>query len=99
MERDSEKMHAIANIAKSSEAQTREEEVIDHFILRPNDVFGEMALLTGLSLDAEAIALAPTRVLRIPATALHSLLASSQHVQNFVMMMAAEHLRESDVFK
>lgn len=99
-ERNPEKLDSITvEKRKSPQVHNREEEVLDNFILRPNDVFGEMALLTGLSLDAEAVALMPTRVLQIPPTALHRLLASNHHAQNFVMMMAGERLRESDVFR
>jgi len=75
------------------------DEVVDHFLLGPNDVFGEMALFTGETLRAQATARTATCVLRIPSVALHNLLASNRRLQNFVAMVAIDRLRETEVFR
>jgi len=72
---------------------------VDHFVLGPNDLFGEMALFTSETVRAEAVAMSRSCVLRIPSQAVHSLLASNKRLQEFVAMTAVERLRETEVFR
>lgn len=74
------------------------DEVKDHFRLGPNDIFGEMALFTGETLQAKAVASTAASVLRIPRAAIHRLLASNRRLQDFVAMTAIDRLRETEVF-
>jgi len=74
------------------------EEVKDFFRLGPNDIFGEMALFTGETVQAKAIARTAASVLRIPRAAIHRLLASNRRLQDFVAMTAIDRLRETEVF-
>lgn len=72
---------------------------VDHFVLGPNDLFGEMALFTSETVRAEAVAMSRSCVLRIPSQAVHNLLASNKRLQEFVAMTAVERLRETEVFR
>lgn len=72
--------------------------VVDHFRLGPNDIFGEMALFTSETLQATAVTLEPSCVLRIPSAAIHHILATNKRLQNFVAMTAIDRLREAEVF-
>lgn len=74
------------------------EEVKDCFLLAPNDIFGEMALFTGETLEAQAVAVSRAVVLRIPSSALHRMLASNRRLQDFIAMTAIDRLRETEVF-
>jgi len=76
----------------------QQEHVVDVFRVGPNDLFGEMAMFTAETLQAKAIALQPSILLRIPSSALHRLLASNRRLQDFVAMTAIDRLRETDVF-
>mmetsp|Transcript_98464 Transcript_98464/g.307187 ORF Transcript_98464/g.307187 Transcript_98464/m.307187 type:complete len:533 (+) Transcript_98464:1-1599(+) len=79
-------------------AEHAAEEVRDLFRLGPNDIFGEMTLFTSETVQAKAVAVSPSCVLRIPRGALHRLLASNRRLQDFVAMTAVDRLRETDVF-
>eukprot|EP00929_Paragymnodinium_shiwhaense_P109054 TRINITY_DN75413_c0_g1_i1.p1 TRINITY_DN75413_c0_g1~~TRINITY_DN75413_c0_g1_i1.p1 ORF type:complete len:792 (-),score=200.84 TRINITY_DN75413_c0_g1_i1:139-2514(-) len=72
--------------------------VEDRFLLGPNDIFGEMSLFTSETMQAKAVAVKPTTVLRIPAMAIHKLLASNKRLQDFVAMIAIDRLRETETF-
>lgn len=72
--------------------------VEDHFRLGPNDIFGEIALFTGQTLQATAVAATPVTVLRISKRMLHHLLASNRRLQDFIAMTAIDRLRETDIF-
>lgn len=75
-----------------------QDEVVDQFLVGPNDIFGEMALFTSETLQMQAVATTPTTVLRIPSAAVHSLLASNNRLQEFVAMTTIDRLRETKVF-
>jgi len=92
--------HALAsrhNLDDTSSNGTGEE-VVDRFMLGPNDIFGEMALFSSETVQAQAVALSPSCVLRIPSTALHRMLASNKRLQDFVAMITIDRLRETDIF-
>ncbi|CAK0797768.1 unnamed protein product [Prorocentrum cordatum] len=74
------------------------EEVTDHFRLRPNDIFGDMSLFSSETLQAQAVAVERSTVLRIPSSAVHKMLASNRRLQDFVTMTAIDRLRETEVF-
>lgn len=74
------------------------EEVTDHFRLRPNDIFGDMSLFSSETLQAQAVAVQRSTVLRIPSSAVHKMLASNRRLQDFVTMTAIDRLRETEVF-
>jgi len=88
----------VAEAQLDNSAGNGTEEVVDWFRLGANDIFGEMALFTGETLQAQATAIVPSTVLRIPSAAIHHLLASNKRLQNFVAMTAIDRLRETEVF-
>merc|ERR1719335_1257565 len=63
------------------------------WLVHPGQIFGEAALLTGMPLRAQAVALTDTEVLRIPNEAVHALLADPE-VMDWVGMRAVETLRK-----
>ncbi|CEM33398.1 unnamed protein product [Vitrella brassicaformis CCMP3155] len=74
-------------------------DIVDTFIAGPNDLFGQMSLLAGMPLRAQATAMEATRVLRIPHKAVHRLLTTSKALQDHVEGMAVERLKEIDTFR
>ena len=70
----------------------------ENFVLTRDATFGDIGLLTGISAASEAVALRPTKVLRIQGPALHRWLSTHPDAQQHLAEMAARHLRETGLF-
>mmetsp|Transcript_108232 Transcript_108232/g.248194 ORF Transcript_108232/g.248194 Transcript_108232/m.248194 type:complete len:525 (-) Transcript_108232:159-1733(-) len=82
-----------------SGAQGDTDSAIDTFEVTRYQLFGETALLTGMALASEAVALQDTRVLKIQTKNFHNVLSKQPRAQQFVTMMAVERLQETAVFR
>mmetsp|Transcript_37233 Transcript_37233/g.97523 ORF Transcript_37233/g.97523 Transcript_37233/m.97523 type:complete len:523 (+) Transcript_37233:361-1929(+) len=82
-----------------SGAQGDTDSAIDTFEVARYQLFGETALLTGMALASEAVALQDTRVLKIQTKNFHHVLSKQPRAQQFVTMMAVERLQETAVFR
>lgn len=65
-------------------------------VLRPGDLFGESALLTGARRSSTAIALSPTLALSLDQTTLHGLLEKNPLVASRVVKQLVRRLRDAE---
>ncbi len=65
-------------------------------VLRPGDLFGESALLTGARRSSTALALSPTLALSLDQTTLHGLLEKNPLVASRVVKQLVRRLRDAE---